>query len=422
MLYDQILLLESTHVGAIPRKVLDFTKWDGVAPHIVGYPLITWWRPSPANVCSLKTLAKALYYGANAPSPMCAVRGETIDPFATRILRAKNDKDHGPAGIKQRDRRWICLDLDRGFVHGDLSTEQGCIKAANDLRVYLPPTLRDSECVIHFSSTARNEKVKAHFWFWLPTFVCDDAMHHWAESVYCVVGGKPTFDPSMFRTVQPHYIADPLVIGTPREGWVVAKRWHYIQGKVVAPEMMPREWVDSFGWNKELSRMADEDQVQRIANFKPSLPYTKNSAKYAEAVTKGLCEDIYAISSSEGSRHNTILAKAHRALMLEQDGTLSSSQVDEVRQAAYSILPRDRHSEVDRLFKQAGRSARSTLRPSIPIKRTQVILAEGSPQATKTHCGNPHQQEQERQQQGIAQQMSLIDTTQQQKAKERNFD
>ena len=108
--------------------------------------------------------------------------------------------------------------------------------------------------------------------------------------------------------------------------------------------------------------------------------------------------------------------------MLEQDGTLSSSQVDEVRQAAYSILPRDRHSEVDRLFKQAGRSARSTLRPSIPIKRTQVILAEGSPQATNTHCGNPHQQEQERQQQGIAQQMSLIDTTQQQKAKERNFD
>ncbi len=420
---DQLLLLSSTHKGLVPRKTLDFTHWDGVAPHVKGYPLITWWKPTTINIRSLKDLAKALYYGANAPNPMCLVRGEMIDPFCDKLLRAKHDKEHGPAGLTACEHRWICLDLDRGFVQGDLSTEQGCTKAANDLRSYLPPTLRDCECVVHFSSTARNEKVKAHFWLWLPTPVCNASMHYWALKVYCMVGGKPTFDPSLFEVVQPHYIADPAIIGEPCEGWNVAKRWHYLQGKEITPDMMPREWVDSYGWNRLLSQIAEEEQEQRIANFKPSLRYNKNSPHYTAAVTKGLCDDILSVAGAEGDRHKMIRDKAHRALMLEQEGVLSSAQVEEVRQAAYGILPRDRHKEVDRLFKQAGVAARATLRPAMAMKRTHVTLATETRNTQTADTTPSAPQKQETAPQGIVQQMSLLDTTpQQQKAKERNFD
>lgn len=384
MYEDQTLFLSSASGDAHPRKALDFTSWDGVAPRILEYPLISLWKPTAINIRSLKTLAKALYYGATTPRPMCVVRGELIDPFADVILR-RSSTERGEPTLQSCEHRWVCLDIDRGFVQGDLHTVEGCNKAANDLRVYLPEALRDAECIAHFSSTARNQKVKCHFWLWLPQSVCDEAMRYWAKTVYRDSANKAIFDPSVFKAAQPHYIADPLLIGEPQEGWVVAKRWHFIEGRTITKEMMPREWMDGFAWNREQMQIAAIAQEARMLNFKPTLQ-NKNSEQYARGVTRGLIEDIQSVAGCEGDRHQTIRDKAHRALRMQAEGILSPAQIDEIRQAAYGILPRERHKEVDRLFREAGRVSTGPQRRTMQIKRAYATIIRGDapPPANET--------------------------------------
>ena len=366
-----------------PRKELDFTHTAAHEPVIKDFPFITWWAFHEVKVSSLRTMARALHHYANIPRPACVVRGERIHKDDAFVARRAFDHTKNPAeevGLRPSDRRWLSLDIDKGFVQGDLSTEEGCKKAALELLAYLPASFHGCEAIVHFSNTSRNQKVKGHIWLWLPRPICDESLREWAKEVK-INDDLRVFDPAFFSPNQAHYIADPLIIGTPYEGWTVAKRWHFIEGREITNEQIPASWKDSHEWNKQVMARAEEEHETRMRSFVPKRQ--GNSASYAEATMRGLCNDILATLGHEGERHEAVRRASCRAMRLKEEGKLNDSHLDEIKEAAYAVIPRNRHRDVDRLFKVES-LGRSRSKKEMPMKSVAVAVVTPPTKTTST--------------------------------------
>jgi hypothetical protein len=145
------------------------------------------------------------------------VRGEPLPGTdlenARRLLHP--DPDTGEVEtFREASRRWLAVDMDkirRPVTIDPVSDPEGAIEYLIGL---LPPELHDASCWWQFTSSQSlpgpDETLCARLWFWLAEPLDDAALTRWALSANKT--GK-IIDPSLYRVVQAHYVADPIFEG-----------------------------------------------------------------------------------------------------------------------------------------------------------------------------------------------------------------
>jgi hypothetical protein len=142
------------------------------------------------------------------------IRGEPLpdtDLNKTRRL-ARSDPETGEtATFVETARSWFAVDIDKvkkPVAIDPVTDPEGAIEYLIGL---LPPELHDASCWWQFTCSQNlpgcEDTLSARLWFWLLEPLGDAALTRWANCANKV--GK-LIDASIYRPVQPHYIADPV--------------------------------------------------------------------------------------------------------------------------------------------------------------------------------------------------------------------
>jgi hypothetical protein len=100
-------------------------------------------------------------------------------------------------------KNWMMVDIDK------LRALEGMEADSDDAILYavqqLPTEFHDADCIALFSSSAglAGDKIKLHLMFWLEEPQDNNTLKRWAKSQ------KDLVDPSIYDSVQPHYVTDP---------------------------------------------------------------------------------------------------------------------------------------------------------------------------------------------------------------------
>ena len=195
------------------------------------------------EVPDIQAMALVLEEESQIPNAL-VLRGalrEEVDP-ADKVYRRKNVKKHGPtAHFEECPRSWIMIDIDKQPLDDiDLiNAPEWTVRRA--ISKFLPECYQDVSFVWQLSSSAGigddNGLLSVHIWFILDRPVGHDELKTFHELK------APAVDRCIFRTVQIHYIAEPMF----EDGITdhLPKRIGLVElekAKVSIPEM-PREMV-----------------------------------------------------------------------------------------------------------------------------------------------------------------------------------
>jgi hypothetical protein len=145
--------------------------------------------------------------GAPLPSTDCE--------RARRLLH--DDPETGePATFVAAPRHWFAVDLDKCPAHVDLLDDPD--GAIDYLLQRLPPELYEASCWWQFTSSQGmpgcENTASARLWFWNRDPLDDASLTRWALAANKAAGHR-LIDDSLYRAVQPHYIANPIFEGIP---------------------------------------------------------------------------------------------------------------------------------------------------------------------------------------------------------------
>jgi hypothetical protein len=142
------------------------------------------------------------------------IRGEPLpdaDLNKTRRLARPDPATGEIATFAEAERSWFAVDLDkirRPVAVDPVADPDGAIEYLIGL---LPPELHDASCWWQFTCSQNlpgcEDTLSARLWFWLLDPLGDAALTRWANCANKV--GK-LIDASLYRVVQPHYVADPI--------------------------------------------------------------------------------------------------------------------------------------------------------------------------------------------------------------------
>ncbi len=144
------------------------------------------------------------------------IRGEPL-PDANLVKTRRlvyPDADTGdPASFAAAARSWFAVDIDKArkpVAIDPISDPDGAIEHLIGL---LPPELHDASCWWQYTSSQSlpgcEDTLSARLWFWLLAPLDDASLTRWASSANKAFGSR-LIDPSLYRAVQPHYVADPI--------------------------------------------------------------------------------------------------------------------------------------------------------------------------------------------------------------------
>ncbi len=238
---ESLTVLSHSHALATKRFYLgpngkplvdDYGKGKRFQAHIV-------------QVADFLTLAEWLESLLGEP---CAfvIRGEPIPGRdLSEIYRRCKPKDGEPPGFREVPRQWLMIDADQALTREDVadldfSKPEHCEEGVKRILAQFPAELRQASCFWQLSSSAGFKPgLRAHLWFWLDRPMGERELTRWAENVNDAAGRR-LVDPSVFRTVQPNYTANPILdVGVTDP---VGKRWGIIDGTdvLVLPRMAER--------------------------------------------------------------------------------------------------------------------------------------------------------------------------------------
>jgi hypothetical protein len=134
-----------------------------------------------------------------------------IDLDNTRRL-AHNDPETGEAAaFATHERSWFAADIDklrRPVAIDPVADPEGAVEYLIGL---LPPELQDASCWWQFTCSQSlpgcEDTLSTRLWFWLREPLDDAALTRWA---HCANKTGTLVDASVYRVVQPHYVADPV--------------------------------------------------------------------------------------------------------------------------------------------------------------------------------------------------------------------
>jgi len=135
-----------------------------------------------------------------------AIRGRLLPGRKPeQVARRKHAREGSGPFFEERPRRWLMLDVD--------APDGGGGDVESDVRTYLaqlPSWMSCATCVAQLSASAGFKAgFRAHLWFWLARPVGEKDLVSWGKELNDRAG-RQIIDTSVFRTVQPHYIADPV--------------------------------------------------------------------------------------------------------------------------------------------------------------------------------------------------------------------
>jgi hypothetical protein len=189
---DTITLLRAVSGARLTKKWLD----DGT---IAQYEDAKTFHAEEVPIASIDDLAGVLH-GLRANSDQCVIRGAYPPGKRSRVQRNTESTWDQP-------HHWAMIDVDKFEPIADPVHDPA---AACDefIVVRLPPAFHDRTFYWQLSSSAgapgREHLLKAHLWFWLEKPCDSPTLREWAK-------GIPGVDPAVFRQVQPHYTADPVM-------------------------------------------------------------------------------------------------------------------------------------------------------------------------------------------------------------------
>lgn len=146
----------------------------------------------------------------------CVIRGELRDDAPDGPTLRRNTHFSDPA------RKWIMIDIDDLELPASLQGASGKL-IARYVRSRLPAEFHGVKCVWQMSCSAGfagANCVKMHLWFKLLTACTSASLRRWLADV-------PHIDPSVFKAVQPHYVAAPICDSDP-----ISKRSGMLKGPV----------------------------------------------------------------------------------------------------------------------------------------------------------------------------------------------
>lgn len=137
---------------------------------------------------------------------VCLVRGKFIGNDKTNTRRDSSGAS-GEITFEDQPLHLLCIDIDKytpSFSDPVLEPEQAIDEF---LAEFMPSEFQQASYVWQLSSSAGHTKnvgiLKAHVWFWSETAYTSGQLSSWASK-------HDHVDSSLFRVVQPHYIADPV--------------------------------------------------------------------------------------------------------------------------------------------------------------------------------------------------------------------
>jgi hypothetical protein len=147
------------------------------------------------------------------------IRGEPlpgINRKHTRRLLYPEKSTGDAATFREAKRHWFLVDGDHipcPVTIDPKSDPEGAVEYVIGL---LPPELYDATCWWQWSSSqgvlASDDTLSLHLWFWGLEALADAELKRWALAANRVAGFK-LIDDSLYRAVQPHYIAAPSFEG-----------------------------------------------------------------------------------------------------------------------------------------------------------------------------------------------------------------
>lgn len=182
------------------------------------------------------------------------IRGEPLPGRDLRaITRTKNAKGEPPS-FREIPRYWLMIDVDGADIGGiDWATPEGCEAAANRVLGLMPLELRKAGYIWQASSSAGIKKgARFHFFFWLDRPMGEHELTLWGDFTNENLG-KKVLDVAVFRTIQPHYVANPIFDGILDP---VAKRLGYVSG---APASLPRMSAKGESWKRKIEPLYFEN-------------------------------------------------------------------------------------------------------------------------------------------------------------------
>jgi hypothetical protein len=142
------------------------------------------------------------------------IRGEPlpgIDREKARRLIYADPETGEPPTFTEAPRQWLAVDIDRVKKPVAIDPVGDPDDAIEHLIGRLPPELADASCWWQFTSSqnlpGHEDALSARLWFWLAEPLDDASLTSWAISAN--KAGK-LIDPSLYRAVQPHYVAHPI--------------------------------------------------------------------------------------------------------------------------------------------------------------------------------------------------------------------
>jgi hypothetical protein len=144
------------------------------------------------------------------------IRGEPLPETnlsSTRRLAHDDDETGDKAAFVDVARHWFAVDIDkvkRAVAIDPVTDPEDAIEYLIGL---LPPDLHDASCWRQFTCSqslpGNEDTLSARLWFWSDDPLDNAALKRWGLSANKAAEFK-LVDDSIYRTVQPHYIADPI--------------------------------------------------------------------------------------------------------------------------------------------------------------------------------------------------------------------
>lgn len=168
-----------------------------------------WFNVETVGVRDLKAVEALLLRLQGHPDKL-VIRGELIsgDRSAKGVYRRSNDRvnvttgEPEPATFHDVPRKWIAIDIDELPVEDgfDRLDRGACLKRALEV---LPGEFAGVSCVLQFTGSHMIKPgLRLRLWFLLHKALSCDQAKHWLMRY-------PAVDLSLYRTVQPHYVAPP---------------------------------------------------------------------------------------------------------------------------------------------------------------------------------------------------------------------
>jgi hypothetical protein len=147
---------------------------------------------------------------------MFVIRGEMLpgaDGKKTRRLVHPDPETGEVATFEPAARTWFAVDIDKvkkPVAIDPVTDPEGAIEHLIGL---LPPELHDASCwwqlTCSQSLPGNEETLSARLWFWLAEPLDDASLTRWARATNKSAGHK-LIDDSLYRAIQPHYVANPI--------------------------------------------------------------------------------------------------------------------------------------------------------------------------------------------------------------------